>query len=713
MNKRLVLAEKPSVARDIARVLKCSKKGDGFLEGGSYIVTWALGHLVTLKSPEMYDNKYKKWTLEDLPMLPGNLDTMVIKKTSRQFNTIKHLVNRKDVNEIIIATDAGREGELVARWILDRINHNLPMKRLWISSVTDQAIRDGFNQLKPAAKYESLYHAAVARSEADWYVGLNASRALTTKHNASLNCGRVQTPTLKLIALREAEIRAFKPKIFYTINVEADGVLYQWYNTQDSRIFDEKKAKQLETELQKQELVVTNIDKKNKTVYPAALYDLTTLQSEANTRYGMSASETLRTMQSLYERHKAVTYPRTDSRFLTSDMVATLSERVKASGIGEYRKVGQEILRRGIQSRKSFVDNAKVSDHHAIIPTEVSVIYDQLSLNEKRIYTMIVERFLEMLMPPYVYEALTVHAKIGDETLKATGSRTIELGFKALGGAPSEQSLPELQVGQRMKVSNVDLRASETSPPKHFTEATLLQAMENPQRFVQMSDKNAAATLKESGGLGTVATRADIIDKLFNAFMMERQGQSIRLTSKGRQLLDLAPSALTSPETTAEWESQLERIAKGQLKRQDFISDIKNYTREMVSEIKASDEKFKHDNLSGRDCPDCGKPLLEVNGKNGKMLVCQDRECGHRKNIARTTNARCPKCKKKMTLAGEGDGQMFTCVCGHREKMASFKARRDKAQKGRVDKRTVNKYTGKKDENINSALADQLKGLKF
>lgn len=712
MKKRLVLAEKPSVARDIARVLKCEKKGDGFLEGAEYIVTWALGHLVTLKQPEMYDKKYKMWTLADLPMLPGRLDTMVIKKTSRQFNTVKHLVNRKDVAEIIIATDAGREGELVARWILDRIQHNLPMKRLWISSVTDQAIQNGFNQLKPAEQYVNLYQAAVARSEADWYVGLNATRALTTKHNASLNCGRVQTPTLKLIALREASIREFKPKIFYTLDVEAGGVTYQWHQKNSRQIFDKDSADALEKKL-KGELVVDRVEKKMKSTYPQALYDLTTLQSEANMRYGMSASETLRTMQSLYESHKAVTYPRTDSRYITSDMVATLDERVKASGIGNYRKVAQRILRDGIQSKKSFVDNQKVSDHHAIIPTEVSVIYDHLSLSETRIYTMVVERFLEALMPPYEYEALTIHATVNGETVKATGTRTCEFGFKAISGETTEHVLPEMMEGQRVNVTHVDLRAGETSPPKHFTEATLLQAMENPQKFMKMSDKSTADTLKESGGLGTVATRADIIDKLFGSYMMEQQGNAIRLTSKGRQLLDLAPSALTSPETTAVWESQLERIAKGQLNRQAFISEIKQYTSEMVAEIKASDDKFKHDNLSGRDCPDCGKPLLEVNGKKGKMLVCQDRECGHRKNITRTTNARCPKCKKKMTLAGDGSGQMFTCVCGHREKMSSFKARRDKAQKGKVDKRTVNKYTGKKDENINSALADQLKGLKF
>lgn len=712
MKKSLVLAEKPSVGRDIARVLKCAKKGDGYIEGDQYIVTWALGHLVTLKQPEMYDQKFKSWDLQDLPMLPKQLDTMVIKKTGRQFNTVKRLVNRNDVGEIIIATDAGREGELVARWIFDNIKHNLPMKRLWISSVTDQAIKAGFSKLKLANQYENLYYAAVARSEADWYVGLNATRALTTKHNASLNCGRVQTPTLKLIALREKSIREFKPKIFYTLDVEAGDVVYQWHNQNERRIFDKNRAEQLEKKLHG-ELQINHIDKKIKTSYPQALYDLTMLQRDANVRYGMSASETLRTMQTLYERHKAVTYPRTDSRYLSSDMVSTLGERVKACGIGDYRKVGQEILRSGIKARKSFVDDKKVSDHHAIIPTEESVIYDQLNANEKRIYTMVVERFLEVLMPPYEYETITIEASAEGETLKATGNRTIKLGFKALSSEARESGLPDVKKDDRARVTSVNLHAGETSAPKHFTEATLLQAMENPAQFMQLDDKSSATTLKETGGLGTVATRADIIDKLFNSFMMEKQGNSIRLTSKGRQLLDLAPSALTSPETTAKWETQLEKIGKGQLKRAVFIDEIKNYTREMVTEIKESDAKFKHDNLSGRDCPDCGKPMLEVNGKKGKMLVCQDRECGHRKNIARTTNARCPKCKKKLTLSGEGDGQMFTCVCGHREKLSSFKARRDKAQKGKVDKRTVKKYVGKSDENINSALADQLKGLKF
>lgn len=713
MKKQLVLAEKPSVARDIARVLKCSKKGNGFLEGNSYIVTWALGHLVTLKQPEMYDAKYKSWSMEDLPMLPARLDTMVIKKTSRQFNTVKYLVNRKDVEGIIIATDAGREGELVARWILDRIPHKLPMQRLWISSVTDQAIKDGFNRLKRASDYDNLYHAAVARSEADWYVGLNATRALTTKHNASLNCGRVQTPTLKLIQLREEMIRAFKPRVYFTLYVEAGGVRYQWSSGNESRLFNKEKAEALQDKMRHADLVVSSVDMKTKTTHPQPLYDLTALQSDANRRYDMSAKETLNTMQTLYERHKAVTYPRTDSRYLTSDMVGTLSERVKAAGIGDYRKVAQEILRGKIEGRKSFIDNRKVSDHHAIIPTEVSVIYDKLTLNEKRVYTMIVERFLEVLMPLYKYEAMTITANVAGEVVKASGKKTVALGFKALGENDSEKSLPDVVKGERFKVSDVSLDAGETSPPKHFTEASLLEAMENPGKFMEASDKSAAATLKETGGLGTVATRADIIDKLFIAFMMERQGNAIRLTSKGRQLLDLAPTALTSPVTTAEWELQLEKIAKGQLKTSQFIGGIKDYTREMVQEIKESTDKYKHDNLSGRDCPDCGKPMLEVKGKKGKMLVCQDRECGHRKNLARTTNARCPNCKKKMTLAGEGDGQMFTCVCGHREKMSTFKARREKMQKGKVDKRTVQKYTGKKEENINSSLADQLKGLKF
>ncbi|RKJ50845.1 DNA topoisomerase III, partial [Butyricicoccus sp. 1XD8-22] len=362
MAKSVVLAEKPSVARDIANVLKCHKKGNGFLEGDKYIVTWALGHLVTLADPESYDVKYKTWNLEDLPMLPERLKLTTIKQTGKQFNAVKSQLTRSDVNEIIIATDAGREGELVARWIIDRVKVNKPVKRLWISSVTDKAIKEGFQNLKPGKAYENLYYAAVARSEADWYIGLNATRALTTKYNAQLNCGRVQTPTLAMIAAREDEIKNFKPQSYYGIEAQTDLLKLTWQDANGNlRSFNKEKIDAIVKALGNQDAKVVDIDRKAKKSFAPGLYDLTELQRDANKLFGYSAKETLNIMQKLYESYKVLTYPRTDSRFISSDIVSTLPERLKACGIGEYRSLANKVLSKPIKTSKAFVDDSKVS----------------------------------------------------------------------------------------------------------------------------------------------------------------------------------------------------------------------------------------------------------------------------------------------------------------------------------------------------------------
>lgn len=723
--KSVVLAEKPSVARDIAGVLKCHRKGNGYIEGDKYIVTWALGHLVTLADPESYDNKYKQWKLEDLPMLPEPLKLTVIKKSGKQFNAVKSQLLRKDVDKIIVATDAGREGELVARWIIEKAKVKKPIERLWISSVTDKAIKEGFNNLKPGKKYETLYEAAVARSEADWYIGLNASRALTTKFNAQLNCGRVQTPTLAMIEQREDEIRNFKAKTYYGIETVTDSVKFTWQDDKGSnRSFDKNKIDSIISKIGNEDVKITDIQKKAKKTFAPALYDLTELQRDANKQFGLSAKETLNVMQNLYERHKVVTYPRTDSRFISQDIVATIPERLKACGIGNYRSSAVKILRNKIQVNKSFVDDKKVSDHHAIIPTENHVHPSDFNEKEKRVYDLIIKRFIAVLLPPHEFEQMTINASIGKESFTARGKTVMKEGWKEaysnkydddIENDVKDQLLPNLQRGDVLKTTRITQTAGQTKAPSRFTEASLLSAMENPAKYMEVQDKNLKATLDSTGGLGTVATRADIIDKLFNSFVLERHGQQIKITSKGRQLLDLVPDALRSPATTAVWEQKLENIAEGNLKKEVFIEEMKQHTKKIISEIKNSDKKYKHDNISGKTCPDCGKPLLEVNGKRGKMLVCQDRECGHRKNISRTTNARCPRCKKKMTLSGEGDGQIFTCICGYREKLSAFEARRKKEGRGKVDKRTVNKYIKNQDEEepINNALAEQLKALKL
>ena len=722
MSKRLVLAEKPSVGRDIARVLNCTKQGNGYLEGKDYIVTWALGHLVTLADPEAYDVKYKSWNLEDLPMLPKQFKLVVIPKTSKQFKAVKEQMLRKDVSEIIIATDAGREGELVARWIIEKVGVKKPIKRLWISSVTDKAIQQGFKTLKDGRNYDNLYSSAIARSEADWIVGMNATRALTTKHNAQLSCGRVQTPTLAMIAKREEEIKQFKPKTYYGLTAISQGIKWTWQDgkSKDIKTFNEERIGQLFKSLQGQSAQIEKVAKTEKKVYAPGLYDLTELQRDANRMFGFSAKETLSIMQKLYEHHKVLTYPRTDSRYISTDIVETLPERLKAVAIGPYRAVANQLLKGKLVTNKSFVDDKKVSDHLAIIPTEQTALLTDLSDKERKIFDLVVKRFLAVLSKPFVYEQTTLTAKIGSETFVAKGKRVLSLGFKEIYShqdeeADDHQNLPLVEAGTILPILKIIQTSGRTQPPAYFNEATLLSAMENPARFMNGVSSDVVKTLNETGGLGTVATRADIIEKLFNSFMIEKKGQEIHLTSKGRQLLDLAPTDLKSPELTGEWEQKLSDIASGKLKRQSFVNQMREYATTVVQEIKGSDAKYKHDNLTTTKCPECGKPMLAVNGKRGKMLVCQDRECGTRKTISQITNSRCPNCHKKLELRGEGENRMFACVCGHREKLSTYNKRKQE-QKKQGSKRDVQKYLREQEKNaepMNSALADALANLKL
>ncbi|MCV9885729.1 DNA topoisomerase III [Metabacillus halosaccharovorans] len=721
MSKTVVLAEKPSVGRDLARVLNCHKKGNGFLEGDQYIVTWALGHLVTLADPESYGDQYKSWRLEDLPMLPSPLKLVVIKKTGKQFQAVKSQLLRKDVRDIVIATDAGREGELVARWILEKAHVNKPIKRLWISSVTDKAIKEGFRKLRSGKEYENLYASAVARAEADWIVGLNATRALTTKYNAQLSSGRVQTPTLAMIALREEEIRNFKPKKYYGIKaVTEKGLSFTWQDkkSNDTKTFDMDNIDKKLNHLNGKDAKIVSVKVTPKKTYSPALYDLTELQRDANKRFGYSAKETLSIMQKLYEQHKVLTYPRTDSRYITSDLVPTLKDRLEACRIKPYAPAITKILSKPIKANKSFADDAKVSDHHAIIPTEESVPLSALTDKERKIYDLVVKRFVAVLSPAYQYEQTVVTAKIGDESFSAKGKRVISLGWKEVYSdhvdedSEDDQTLPAITEGDTLAIRSISKTTGETKSPARFNEATLLSAMENPSKYMAGESKDLIKTIGETGGLGTVATRADIIEKLYSSFLIEKKGKDIFITSKGKQLLNLVPEELKSPVLTADWEQKLTKISKGALPKQVFLNEMKQYAKEVVNEIKNSEQKFKHDNLTGSKCPECGKLMLEVNGKKGKMHVCQDRECGYRKGISKVTNARCPNCHKKLELRGQGEGQIFVCKCGHREKMSTFQERRKKNQNSKVSKREVSNYMKKQDDNFsNNALADALAKL--
>ncbi|MGI6066933.1 MAG: DNA topoisomerase III [Bacillota bacterium] len=636
--KKLVLAEKPSVAREIARVLKCTGKHKGFMEGPNYVVTWALGHLVTLAEPDDYHNKYKEWRLEDLPMIPERLKLKVIRQTSHQFHTIKNLMKRNDIDELVIATDAGREGELVARWIMVMANWKKPFSRLWISSQTDAAIREGFAHLKPGKDFNKLYDAAVSRAEADWLIGLNVTRALTCKFNAQLNAGRVQTPTLAMIVKREEEIKNFRPVDYWTIRADFGAYFGDWRDLSgQARIFDLAKGEAIISRIQGKSGVIKEVKTENKSEPAPLAYDLTELQRDANRRFGFSAQKTLSVLQNLYEQHKLVTYPRTDSRYITSDMIPTLSARLQGMCVPPYAHLVKPLLGKTLSTTKRFVDNSKVSDHHAIIPTEQPLNPVVLSHDEKRLYDLIARRFLVLLYPPYRYEKITLITEVNGENFYAKGRRVIEQGWRAV-SAPvkddaledqlPEQTLTQLKKGERKTVQKALLKRAKTKPPARYNEATLLTAMESPGKFIE--DEELLDAIKGSG-LGTPATRAEIIEKLLHTSYIERHGKELVPTSKGMQLVKLVAPDLRSPELTAKWEQQLADIAQGKGKKEAFISGIRKNTVQLVEEIVNDQESvYKADNISKTKCPMCGKYMLLVNGKKGRMLSCPDRKCGYR-----------------------------------------------------------------------------------
>ena len=677
MSKILVLAEKPSVAREIARVLGCRQNGTGCITGDRYIVTWALGHLVELAEPEHYGAQYKTWSMESLPMLPDKMALKVIPDTSKQFAVVKSLLHSAEVSSLVIATDAGREGELVARWILEKAGFHKPIKRLWISSQTDKAIRDGFASLKDGRDYYPLYQSAQARAEADWLVGLNITRALTCKYNAQLSAGRVQTPTLALIVRREQEIKSFTPRDYFLVNADLGPLFATWQDTKkQTAIFDRDKAAEIAAKIQGKEFRAYDVQITSRSTPPPLLYDLTELQRDANRLYQMSAKDTLSAMQRLYENHKALTYPRTDSRYLTDDIIPTLGERLRAVARGDYAPFVQEIQRQKRSISPACVNNDKVSDHHAIIPTEQTADPTNMSADERRIYQLVVKRFLCCFYPPYAYRQTKVTLLAEGERFMASGRVVVNMGWKKVSDLrdeeeENEQTLPIIERGDTFLCRNTQIKALQTLPPPRYTEATLLSAMENPSKFID--DKQMKEYI--GGGLGTPATRADIIEKLFSAFYVEKRGTSLIPTSKGMQLIELVPEELREPLLTARWEQQLEQIASGCSLKDRFLQDIRDYTSSLVRTVAASDKTYTHDNLTQTPCPVCGKRMLCVSSKKGKLLICPDRECGHRQNMMMQTNARCPVCHKKLELYGDGDRQSYVCRCGFREKADKFRER--------------------------------------
>lgn len=701
--KALVLAEKPSVGREIARVLGCTQKSKNYIEGPKHVVTWALGHLVSLAEPEDYDTKYKTWKIEDLPILPENMKLKVMKETSQQFKAISQLSKRKDLGELIIATDAGREGELVARWIMEMVKWKKPFRRLWISSQTDKAIKDGFANLKPGAAYNHLFDSAVCRAEADWLIGLNITRALTSKYNAQLSAGRVQTPTLGMIVERESEIKKFQSVEYWSVQAEFEHLKAIWRDpsNQDSRVFDYKKAETIQLKTRHQEGKVLHLKSVEKSEPGPLAYDLTELQRDANKQYGFSAKQTSNVLQRLYEQHKIVTYPRTDSRHLTSDMIPTLKGRLESVAVGNYAALVRPLLgAKSLPITKRVVDDSKVTDHHAIIPTEETLRLGALTNEEKKLYDLIVRRFIALFYPAHRYDHLTLTIDIAGEHFHATGKVIKHMGWKEVYGQGSssqgeeeaeldlpEQALPNLQKGDRLQVKQSQLKSSFTQPPARQTEANLLTQM-------------------EKHNLGTPATRADIIEKLLKSDTIERQGNRLHPTKKGLQLMELVVSELRSPELTAKWEMQQEQIAKGKGNMDVFLKGIRQQTIQIVKEVKISAIEYKPHNVTGSKCPDCGQFLQEFKGKKGKMLVCPERACNYRRSAEKQlSNKRCPQCKKKMEIRDGKAGKYFQCKpCNVIEMM---KDQGNRKMDKRDSQKLVKQYSS--DEGLTSSLGDALK----
>ena len=701
--KSVVLCEKPSVARDIARNLGAKNNKNGCLEGDKYIVTWALGHLVTLQTPDKY-KEFSNVSLENLPMIPKYMKTEIIKKTFKQYKIIETAVNRKDVNEVIIATDAGREGELVARYILEKANCKKKVKRLWISSVTDKAIKDGFKNLKAGDDYLGLYYSGVARANADWLVGINASRALTLKYNASLNCGRVQTPTLQMVYEREEKIKNFVPREYYTFEAVIDGIRF---NCGESE-YNFTKAEKFVSDNKNKTINFDKVEVKIKTSIPKPLYNLTDIQQAASALFGLSPKQTLNIIQRLYESHKVLTYPRTDSRYLTTDMKNTLADRLRAIG-GDYKEITAKLLREKDFNMKRIINNSKVSDHHAIIPTEQKPNYMSLSDTELKIYNLVVKRFLENLLPDYKYEETSYSFKLDNKVFTAKSTRVIQLGFKELSRSEIEDKKISFST-KEFSLDSLQYNKKQTTPPSYYTEGSLIYAMENPFEFVD--DDNERKILKQTNGIGTVATRADILEKLFTNDYLVLDNGRIKTTNKAKQLLNLVPKNLKSASLTATWEKQLDNIAKNKLSKDKFLKDIKDYTRECILEIKDSQDKFKHDNISGKKCEECGSYMLEVDKKGTKMLKCSSPTCRNRKVISRLTNLRCDNCHKKMTLFGSGENSTYRCVCGNSLKQKEVDKRIKNNKKDKASRVDMKKYM-KQESLEKNALRDKLLGLKL
>ena len=622
MGKELIIAEKPSVARDIAKVLKCNGRRDGYIEGSDHIITWAVGHLITLAEPEDYDETYKKWDYKTLPILPDNIDIKPYEKTVKQLKIITNLVNRDDVDRLICATDSGREGELIFRYIYSYTKSEKPFRRLWISSMTDEAIKEGFDKLKDGKAYDNLYYSAKCRSESDWLVGINATRAYTTKNYVLLSVGRVQTPTLALIVNRYHEIENFKPQDYFEVEADYGEFKGTWFDgkVSESKILKKDRAEAIAAKIVDNEGVVTKLTNKKNKQQPPLLYDLTELQRDGNKYYGFTAQTVLTIAQSLYEKRKLITYPRTDSRYLSDDMKSVVKSTMNKINVAPFDRAVAPVLDKGLKFSKRIIDNKKVTDHHAIIPTNVRPKLDGISEDERKIYNLIVKRFIAVFYEPHLYNTTELIITVEEETFVSKGKVVTQQGWKKLYKSEKDNKdveLPALKKGDRVPVVGSEIHTKKTSPPKPYTEATLLSAMENAGRFVE--EEALKEQLKESG-FGTPATRAGIIERLIHVKYIRRKGKSLHPTPKGVKLIDIVPDELKSPVTTGKWEKGLSKIAKGDMEPEKFMASIRRFVVYLVGSASKTSGKVVFEQEKRKD----GKKYKPKGPVYGSCPMCED-----------------------------------------------------------------------------------------
>jgi DNA topoisomerase-3 len=654
MSKTLVIAEKPSVGRDLTRVLPGPfTKHEGYLEGPEHVVTWAVGHLVQLADPDEYDDRFKKWRMADLPIVPDRFKLVVRdERSKKQMTVVKRQLDNDDVERVVNACDAGREGELIFAYLYEKAGAKKPVQRLWLNSMTNAAIKEAFGALRPGAELASLEEAARSRSEADWIVGMNATRAATIRLRSSfdgaVSLGRVQTPTLAILARREQEIRAFKPEPYWVVDAVFDPVedrprVYEgrYHDGANPRVKSAEAALAVVEACRGQTGEITKLEKTERKERPQLLYDLTSLQRDANSRFGFSARRTLAAAQRLYEEHKALTYPRTNSRYITQDMIGEIKPIARLVGEQrEYAEASRYVLGLDVLPLGRVVNDAKVTDHHAIIPTRAERHpVDKMSDDDRRIYDLVVRRFLAIFHPEAVFENTRVETTVASHVFRTRGKVLLVAGWRAVygergGGADAdrdeddedrEQDLPRLVHGERVETSEVSSEEKETKPPRRYTEGSLLAAMETAGKLVDEEELREA--MKDSG-IGTPATRAAIIERLIQVGYIERDGRALVVTEKGLNVIRLlGEHALTSPGLTGEWEHRLSRIETGQDSREAFMGDIVKFTEDTVGELDRNlkDVRIPRANLG--PCPVCGRDIVE----NRKGYSCWSREdpgCG-------------------------------------------------------------------------------------